>query len=102
MARNNIIQNFPITASDITNDHTMFVPNLADTRGKKVQYNPDRLGMDYVAVPKDLLKLHKFVSLLVDVMFVNGTPFLITISRGIIFLIFKKTTNHTSEQLSKS
>ena len=102
MARNNIIQNFPINASDITNDQTIFVPNLADTRVKTVQYNPDMLVMNYVAVPKDLLKLHNFVSLLVDAMFVNSTPFLITISRGIKFVIFKKITNHTSEQLIKS
>ena len=42
----------------------------------------DRVVMDYVAVPKDFLKLHNFVTLVGDVMFLNGAPFLITMSRG--------------------
>ena len=36
MVSNNTIQKFPITTFDITNYHTMFGPNLAGTRGKKV------------------------------------------------------------------
>ena len=42
MVSNNIIQNFPITASGISNDRNMFGPNLAVTRNKTVQKNPDR------------------------------------------------------------
>ena len=36
MVRNNMIQNFPITTSDVTNSHTIFGPNLTCTRGKTV------------------------------------------------------------------
>ena len=47
-----MIQNFSITASGVTNSHTMLGPNLAVTRGSKVGKNTDRVMMYYVAVPK--------------------------------------------------
>ena len=78
MASNNMIQNSPITAYDVTNTHTMFGLNLTGTRGKTVQQNPVRLVMDCVAIPNDFIKLHKFVTIVADVTFVNGVPLLIT------------------------
>ena len=42
--------------------------------------------MDYVDVTKDFLKLHYFVTLVSDVMFVNGATLLITIPCGINFV----------------
>ena len=83
MAINIIIKKSPITAYYVTNDHTMFGTNLAGTRGKTVQQNTDRVVMHYFAVPKYFLKLHKFVTLVADVMFVNGATFLINVSHGI-------------------
>ena len=74
----NMIQNFPITDSDVTNVHTIFGSNLSCTRGKTVWQNLDRMMMDYVAVPKDFLKIHNFVTLVADVIFLNVAPFLIT------------------------
>ena len=73
-----MIQIFPIFASDVTNAHTMFGPNLASTRVNTVRQNPDRVVMYYVAVPKDFLRLHKFITLMKDVMFLNGAPLFIT------------------------
>ena len=49
-------QNFHITDSDVTNDHTMFSPNLSGTRVNKVRQNPDRVVMYYVSVPREFLK----------------------------------------------
>ena len=77
MASKKTIQNFPINTSDITNDQNIFDQNLTGTRGKTVWQTPDRLVMDYNAVPKDFIKTHKFVTIVEDVMFVNGAPFLI-------------------------
>ena len=86
MVRNNLIQNFPIATSNVTNFHTMFRTNLAGVRGKTAQHNQDRLVMYYVAAPKDFLKLHNFLTLVSYAIFVNSTPFLITMSRGIKFV----------------
>ena len=102
MASNNMIQNFHITAYDVTNDHTMLSPKLSGTRDKTVQQKPDRVVMDYVSEPKDVPKIHKFITILADVMFVNGAPFLITIPHGIKFVMVEHIPTCTAKQLSKS
>ena len=58
--------------------------------------------MYYVAVPKDFLKLHKFVITMSDVMFVNIAPFLITMACGIKFVTIEHIPTPTGKQLSKS
>ena len=57
--------------------------------------------MDYIDVPRDFLKLHNFVTLMADIMFVNGAPFLIAVSCGIKFVMVKHITTHTDKKLSK-
>ena len=96
-----MIQNLPITASDITNDHTIFGSNPAGARGKTAQQKPYRLVMDCVVVPTNFIKLHKFVTIMSDVAFVNSTLFLISMSRGINILMVKHIQTHTDKQLSK-
>ena len=86
MLRNNLIQNCPINVSDVTNDCAMFGINLDGAWGKTVQQKPDRVVLDYVSISKDFVKLNKFVTLVVDVMFFNSAPFIITMSRGIKFV----------------
>ena len=55
MASHNMIQNCPITFSNITNSHTMFGPKIAGIRGRIVQHNSYRVVMDYVDVPRGFL-----------------------------------------------
>jgi hypothetical protein len=53
--------------------------------------------MDYVAVSREFMKLHKYVTLVADVMFVNGVTFLVTMSRGIKFV----TAEHVPTRMAK-
>ena len=99
---NNMVQNCPITASEVTNDHTMFGLNLDGARGKTVQQKLDRVVMDYVASPNNFIKLHNFVTLVVDVMFVNSASFLITVPRGINFVTVEHMPTRMDKQLIKS
>ena len=102
MVSYNIIQNFPIHASEVPNAHTMIGPNLAGTSNKTVQKKPDRVVMDYIDVPKCFQKLRKFVTIMEDVIFVNGSPLLITMSRCIKFVTVKHIPTHTAKKSSKS
>ena len=52
--------------------------------------------MDYVSVPKDFLKIHKFVTLLEYVMLVDSAPFLITMSCSIKFVTFEHIPTFTA------
>ena len=56
---------------------------------------------DYVAIHRDFLALHRFVSLVADVIFVNNIHFLITMSHGIKFVTFEYTSYLTAKELSK-
>ena len=44
---------------------------------------PERVITDIVVMPWDFMRLHKFVTLAANIMFVNSIPFLLTRSRGI-------------------
>ena len=57
--------------------------------GGEVRQIPDKVVMDYVTVPESFFKSHKFITIVLDVMFVNSAPFLITISLGIMFVNVK-------------
>jgi hypothetical protein len=44
---------------------------------------PEHVWVDYVETPHDFMNVHKYVTLVAVVMFVNGLPFLVTYSGGI-------------------
>ena len=96
-----MIQNFPITDTGVTNDHTMFGLNLSGTRGKTLRQNIYRVSMYYIAVSRGFLKLHNFVTFMGDLMFVNNIHFLIAIYFGIKFVTVEYVRNHTAKELSK-
>ena len=71
MVRNNIIQNCSINVSDINNAHDIFVTDLAGVIGKTGRKNTDKKVTDYVWIPHDFLKLHKYVTIIDCVVFVK-------------------------------
>ena len=89
MVKKYMIKNFPINISDVTNSHTMFGQNLAGAKRKSVRQIPDRVVTDYVDLPREFSKWHKFVTLVADAMFANGAPLLTTMSRGVKFMTVK-------------
>ena len=87
MVSNKLLPKFPITINDITNAKYIFGPYLAGIRGKTVKPRKIRVDTDeYVTTPSDFYKLHKFVILTVDVMFVNINAFMIISARKLNFV----------------
>ena len=58
--------------------------------------------MNYFALHRGNFKSNKFVTLVADLLFVNGEPFLITVLCGMHFVTVKHVPTRTSKQLSKS
>ncbi len=56
--------------------------------------------MDYVEIPRDFVDMHKYVTLVADVMFVNGLPFLVTLSRGISLVTVEYLPSRTAKRLA--
>ena len=80
----------------------MFGPNLADTRGETVRQKPVSVVMDYIAVTRDSLKLHKFGTIVADVMLCNNIQILSNVYLIIKFVTFEKVLTHTSKKFRKS
>ncbi len=63
---------------------------------------PEHVKADYVKILRDFMELHKYVTIVADVMFVNSLPFLVTSSRGIRFVMIKFLPSRTAKRLAKS
>jgi hypothetical protein len=55
-----------------------------------------------VKIPRDFMELHKYVTIVADVMFVNGLPFLVTSLRGISLVTIKFLPSRTAKRLANS
>ena len=91
----------PVTIPDVNNAHKIFGPILGGTRVKTVRHKPEHVTTDYVAIPMDFSALHRFVSLVADVMFVKNIYFLMTMSCGIKFVAVEYLSSRTAKELSK-
>ena len=90
MVSNNLIPNCPIISKDVSNARTIFGPDLASIQGKTVRQAPGPVVTDYMTVPRTLIQANKVRTLVADVFFVDGTAFLLTVTRRIKFV----TTEH--------
>ena len=78
MVRSKSLDTCSVVADDITNARAIFGPNLPGLRGKTVRQRPERVVPEYLEIPLDYFRLHHFVTLTADVMFVNGLTFMTT------------------------
>jgi hypothetical protein len=100
MLRGGMISNCPVTANAVTNAHQIFGPDLAGVRGRMVRRPSESVTTDFVQIPWVILEWHQLVTLAVDVMFVNGVPFLVSVARGLNLVTAKFTPSRTEKQLA--
>jgi hypothetical protein len=81
----NLLKNCPINADDIRAAEDILGPNLGSLKGKTVRKGGQHIDGTHAQVPREIMELHRDVTLCVDIMFVNKIPFLVTISRNIKF-----------------
>jgi hypothetical protein len=85
MVSNNSIKNCPVKPKHIANVHSIFSPSIAGVRGRTTHQKPERVEAAVGRIPDDFHRLHKFVILTADVMFVNNMAFLTTLSQKLGF-----------------
>ena len=100
MVRANMITNCPVTEKAVINANRIFGPDLAGVRGRTVRRPPESVTTDYVQIPREILERHRLVTLSVDVMFVNGVPFLVSTARGLNFITVEYTKSRTAKALA--
>ena len=104
-AKDNVSQSLlhdcPTTLTDVTNAQTIFGPSLPRMKGTSVRTKPIRMEPDYVRIPREIVEMNRNVTLVGDVLFVCGLPFLITLSRRIRFVTLQFMPNRTVKELTK-
>ena len=71
MVSENLIKDCPVKLKAATDSDVIFGPEQAGHQGKEVRQKPQRVEVEYVAIPRDIYSLHRFVTLTADIMFVN-------------------------------
>ena len=82
---NNMLPNCPITKADILTAEHIFGRDVGSIKGKTVRHPPCHVSTYTEPLPRDILDQYWNVTVAGDVMFVNGLPFLVTISCNIHF-----------------
>ncbi len=100
MVCDGMIFNCPVTANAVTDAHQIFSPDLAGVRGRMVWRPPESVTTDYVQIPRAILEQHQLVTLAVDLMFVNGVPFLVSVARDLNLVTAKFTPSRMAKQLA--
>jgi hypothetical protein len=99
MVREQLLTNCPVTVQDVDNANRIFGPDLANLRGKTTRTKPEHVRVEYVQIPRDFVQLQKYVTLVADVMFVNGLPFLVTSSQGLSLVTIEHRPSRTAKHL---
>lgn len=79
---NKLLPNCPITKQDVIAAEDIFGPAL---KGKTTRRRPDAVQVNLVDIPHDIVARYREVVLAVDIMYVNGVMFFMTVSRNIKF-----------------
>ena len=61
---------------------------------------PESVVLDHVMIPRAILERHQRVTLAIGVMFVNGVPFLVSVSRGLNLITAEYMPSRTTKQLA--
>lgn len=96
---NALLKNCTLTMDDYENAKTIFGPSVPRLKGTSVRGKPIRAEPNYVRIPRELILMNKYVTLVADVMFVCGLPFLISLSRRLRFVTLEFMPRRTAGEL---
>jgi len=73
------IKNDPITIEDVNIAEKIFGPDIGSLKGKTTRQKPLPVVDDFIEIPKGLVDKQQNVTLCIDVLKINGIPFLSTV-----------------------
>ena len=91
-----------MTVQYIDISYEIWDKNIVDLKGNTTVKKQIHVVGNLVKVPREIIKLHKDVFVTADIIFVNGIPFFILLSRNIIFTMVNHLTDSKSNTLFKS
>ena len=79
----NAINNFPVMMEDIDTCGKIFGPNIYRLKGNTVCTKPKAVVNDYINIPKRSNYTNQNIYICVNIMYIQGHAFLVTISKTI-------------------
>jgi hypothetical protein len=79
------LPNCPVNREDIIAAEDIFGPEIGSLKGKTVRTKSPKVEEERLGIPASILSKYREATICADIMHVNGTPFLITVSKHIHF-----------------
>jgi hypothetical protein len=95
-----MIVDCPVTPTAVLNSNRIFGPQPEGVRGHTVRTTPESVVVDHVTIPRAILEGHQRVTLAINVMLVNGVPFLVSVLKGLNLITAEYTPSCTAKQLA--
>lgn len=80
LINNNMVIDLPITRQDDKLADKMYGPNICDIKGKTVNKKVDHVVAPITDILRQILKEYKRITRSIDVVFINGVKFHLTVS----------------------
>jgi hypothetical protein len=95
----NQLPNCPITKEDIVNAEIIFGPDVGSLKGKTTRHGPSKVRVAQSMLPDDVFERNREVTLCADIMYINGTPFFVSVSRKIKFGTIQELTSRSNDNV---
>jgi hypothetical protein len=95
-----LLKNSNLTIDDLDNSRVIYGPSVPRLKGTSVRHKSIRAEPNFVRIPREIIDMNRYVTLVADVMFVCGLPFLISLSRRIRFVTVEFIPKRTAGELS--
>jgi hypothetical protein len=100
--QSNQIKDYPVMVQGINVTTKIWGKDVTALKGKTTRCKPLPVAQDLVKIPKELLKLHKKVFLMVDIFFINKILFFVMLSCMIYFMAINHLANRTMSIIFKA
>ncbi len=100
--RFNQIKDCPVMVKDAMAAYKIWGLSVAALKGKTVRKKPEPVKTETVYIPKEICKLHKEVTLTIDIFFVNSIPFFVILSQVFYFTTVMHLPDRSLGQIFKA
>ena len=83
LLRMNIIKNCPVTPEHVDRAESIYGPEIGRLKGKSTRTKPTSVLKDVIAIPPEIYEKNYNLDLCIDVMYVSGIQFLVSIDKQI-------------------
>ena len=95
----NFISNCPVTPEHVDRAEKIFGPDVATLKGKSTRQRPKPVRTDWVEIPPEIFDNHPNLIWCMDIMYVNGMPFLTGIDKTIRYRTTISLSDRTADTL---